>query len=361
MIRIGIVGLGRMGLSHLSIVRPHPNVDVVGICDTSRFVLDVMRRYTGLRAFRDHRDLIESTAPDALVIATPSESHADICAYALERGIGTFLEKPLALTLESSGMLVGLAEQAAVTAQVGYHLRFVPSFEEVRRWLDLGLVGDVHHLRVSTHGPAVLRSRGKTWRARRSEGGGCLYDYASHAVNLATYYLGMPSHVAGAAMRSVFSEDADDEVYTTLHYTTGATGQLSANWSDASERKMSVRLEIWGKAGKIVADRQECGLYLREKPGAETDFHAGWNVRHMSDLTAPVRYYVRGEEYTHQLDHFIESVEARRTESRNNFAAAHETDVVLEMIRLDAESGGRTPVPPAAAAQETQGTEGHPS
>jgi len=357
MIRIGVVGLGRMGLSHLSIVRPHPEVEVVGVCDTSRFVLDVMKRYTGLQGFRDYGALVESASPDALVVATPSGSHAQICEYALERGVSTFLEKPLALTLESGRRLVELAERSSLVTQVGYHFRFVPSFEEARRWLDRGLIGRVHHFRVAAYGPTVLRPRGKTWRARRSEGGGCLYDYASHAANLVTYYFGAPEAVGGTVVRSVFSEDVDDEVYATLYYPGGLTGQLCANWSDASQRKMSMRFEIWGTEGKIIADRQECQLFLGNEPESASGLHAGWNVRHVSDLIPPVRYYVRGEEYTRQLDHFVESVAQKRLDNTNSFASAFETDVALEMIRVDADRASRTSVPDAGSV--ATGTASH--
>lgn len=342
MIRVGVIGLGRMGLSHLSIIRPHPEVEVVGVCDTSRYVLDVMRKYTGVHGFRDHRALVEYATPDALVVATPSGSHAEICEYALEHGVSTFIEKPLTLTLASGRRLVDLAQRAALVAQVGYHFRFVPSFEQAKRYVDGGFIGDIHHFQVTAAGPTVLRSRGRTWRAKRSEGGGCLYDYASHAANLVTYFFGMPEAVGGAVMRSVFSDDVDDEVYATLYYSSGLAGQLSANWSDTTQRKMSMRVDIWGTEGKIVADRQECQLFLRTEPDSESELHSGWNVMRLPDLIPPVRYYVRGEEYTRQLDHFVDSVASKSGERTNSFASAFETDVVLEMIKVDADQGGRT-------------------
>lgn len=345
-VRIGVIGLGRMGLSHLSILRPHPGVDVVGISDTSRYLLDVMKRYTGLPVYRDHRALIESAAPDAVVVATPTGSHASICEPIVESGVGVFLEKPLTLSVESGERIVELARRHAVTTQVGYHFRFVPSFQEVRRWLRAGHLGHVHHFHVAAHGPAVVRPQGTTWRARKSEGGGCLYDYASHAVDLANFLFGLPDDVGGSIVRSIFSKDVDDEVYANLYYGAGLTGQLSANWSDATQRKMSVRVEVWGTGGKITADRQECHVFLRNEPPADSGLRAGWNVRHVPDLIEPVRYYVRGEEYTLQLDRFVESVAMGRIDEDYSFASAHETDVVLDRIRRDADA--RAPTGPAS-------------
>ena len=70
--------------------------------------------------------------------------------------------------------------------------------------------------------------------------------------------------MSGVVRNSVFSRDVDDEVYGTLHFADGASGQLCVNWSDESFRKMSTKISVWGTNGRITADRQECQLYLRE-------------------------------------------------------------------------------------------------
>jgi predicted dehydrogenase len=110
----------------------------------------------------------------------------------------------------------------------------------------------------------VLRRKGGTWRSAKNEGGGALYDYACHAIDLVDFIFATPSAVSGVVRNSVFSRDVDDEIYSTLHFDNGASGQLSVNWSDESFRKMSTKISIWGSNGRVTADRQECQLYLRE-------------------------------------------------------------------------------------------------
>jgi predicted dehydrogenase len=134
-------------------------------------------------------------------------------------------------------------------------------------------------------------------------------------------------------MRSVFSKGVDDEVYATLYHADGLTGQVCINWSDDTHRKMSLRVEAWGKNGKINADRQECQLHVRDE---------GWKVSYTTELTRPVRYYVRGEEYSAQLDYFIDCIARGEQQNVNSFAAALETDLVLDMLQRDASLGPRT-------------------
>jgi predicted dehydrogenase len=152
----------------------------------------------------------------------------------------------------------------------------------------------------------------------------------------------MPSGVGGSVIHRVFSNGVDDEVYSTLYFPDGLSGQLCINWSDETHRKMSMRAEVWGKNGKINADRQECQVYLRSGSFPDLKLAEGWNLRYATDLTQPVRYYVRGEEYSAQMDYFVDCIESGTLENVNSFAAGLETDVVLEMLQRDAELGPRT-------------------
>lgn len=341
MLRVGIIGVGKMGLSHLSIINTHPSVRVVGLCDATGYVLDVMSKYTGVDVYANYRDLLDRAKPDAVIIATPSRTHGEIARHALERRVHVFVEKPFCLSIAEGQGLVALAAKFKAVNQVGYHYRFVGTFQETKRLLERGVIGETHNFRVEAYGPVVLQPKGSTWRSSKSEGGGCLYDYASHGANLANYLFGMPSGVGGSVIHGVFSKRVDDEVYSTLYYPGGLSGQLCINWSDETHRKMSMRVEVWGKNGKISADRQECHVYLRSGSFPDLKLVEGWNVRYTTDLTQPVRYYVRGEEYSAQMDYFVDCIESGRLENLNSFAAGLETDMVLDMLQRDAELGPR--------------------
>src|SRR5688500_19038317 len=97
MVRVGVIGAGKMGLSHLAILRAHPDVEIVGFCDSLGYLLDVLEKYTGVRKFTDAARLFDER-PDAVLIATPSASHVALVGEALGRGIHVFCEKPLTLS-----------------------------------------------------------------------------------------------------------------------------------------------------------------------------------------------------------------------------------------------------------------------
>ncbi|MGC3953805.1 MAG: Gfo/Idh/MocA family oxidoreductase [Propionicimonas sp.] len=339
MVKVAVIGLGKMGISHLSMVRALPGVEVVGIVDTTTYLLGVLKKYTGMSTYTSIDKLLAAEKPDAAIVATPSRLHYPMVKQLLEAGVAVFCEKPFTLSGAEGEELVQLAAAKRLVTQVGYHNRFVGAFGEVKRLLDAGAIGTVTHGLAESYGPVVLKPQGGTWRSKSSEGGGCLYDYAAHPLNLINWYLGEPIGVGGTVLNSVFSAEIDDEVSSTLYYDQGRTVSVSVNWSDESVRKMTTRITLWGTGGRIFADRQEIQVYLREDTTIPEGYRPGWNVRYTTELTQPVEFYLRGEEYTAQLAHFVERVGSGTLEGENTFASALVTDKLIERMVEDSRRG----------------------
>lgn len=341
MIDVAVVGLGKMGLSHLSIINALPEFKVAAICDTSALVGGVIEKYGSLRYYSDYDEVIARPDLQAVIIATPTRAHEPMVQAAFDRGLHVFCEKPLSLSADASDRLAAIARSKGLVAQVGYHNRFVGTFAEVGRLLAAGAVGRVSHVLAEAYGPVVLKPSKATWRSQAGEGGGCLYDYAAHPLNLLNWYFGRPSGVGGAVLKSGFSKQVDDEVYATLGFDGGVTGQVSVNWSDASVRKMTTRVTVWGERGKIYVDRQELQAFFNPGATPPAGYESGWNVKYITELTPPVSFYLRGEEYSAQLESFGQSILCGEGAQENDFAGSADTDATIEMIRAAALSGDR--------------------
>jgi predicted dehydrogenase len=339
MIRVALIGLGKMGLSHHAIINSHPDVNLVAVCDTSGYMLDVLNKYVGIKCYTDYKKMLNEEQLDAVFIATPSRFHGEMVKAALDMNTHVFCEKPFCLDLDNGQQLMELAESKGLINQVGYHYRFVATFQEMKRLVDANAIGQIHHVRAEAYGPVVLKPKGSTWRASKNEGGGCLYDYACHGIDLVNYIVGRPHSVGGTVLNKIFSRDVEDEVYSTFFYPDGKTGQIAANWSDESYRKMSTIITIWGSNGKITADRQEVNIYLRDGANETLNLNKGWNTRYTTELTKEVWYYLRGEEYSAQIDHFFQSIKSGCCDTRSTFRSALEADLVASMMMKDADSG----------------------
>lgn len=348
-----MVGLGKMGLSHLAIVRAHPDVELVAACDTTTYLTDILTKYSNLKCYASFDEILAKEQLDALLVATPSTLHAGMVTKALERGLHVFCEKPFVLDSNDGQRLVDLAEQKGRVSQVGYHYRFVGAFKEAARIVKSGALGKIHHVRAEAYGPVVLRQKGMTWRSAKNQGGGALYDYACHAIDLVNFVFEAPTSVRGSVLNRIFSNDVEDEVYCSFEFADGASGQLAVNWSDESYRKMSTKISVWGTNGRITADRQECQIFLRQPHPSLPGIEEGWTVRYTTDLTEEVWYYLRGEEYSAQIDYFVQSIKEKRTNGQNSFKSALATDKIVEMILSESETGEKAPVPAARAASRT--------
>jgi len=333
MIRVGVIGLGKMGISHLAILNAHPDIEIGAVCDSNKYVLDGLAKYTGLETYSDYHATLRDANLDAVLIATPSALHAPMVQAAFDTNLHVFCEKPFCLNANESRDLAKLAEQRQRVGQVGYHNRFVASFAEAKRLIDVGALGTVSHVFAEAYGAVVTKPQGSSWRTQRIAGGGCLYDYAAHPINLVNWLLGTPTAVSGVVLNSIYSSETDDEVYGTMSFEDGATAQISVNWSDPSVRKMTTRLTVWGSKGKLHCDRQELQLYLHAGGDATpTGYRAGWNVRYTTELTPEVDFYLRGEEYSAQIWHWINAIKTGDLTGENSLSSAAETDQTLEMF-----------------------------
>jgi scyllo-inositol 2-dehydrogenase (NADP+) len=175
-------------------------------------------------------------------------------------------------------------------------------------------------------------------------------DYAAHPLNLLNWYFGPSTGCDSALLTKIFSKGVEDEVYASLRYGE-ASAQLSVNWSDASQRKMTTQISVWGDKGKLYADRQEIRAFFWDASAAPEGYGEGWNTRYTTDLTQPVEFYIRGEEYSAQLETFRDRVAGTSTAEVNSFAQSAETDTTIQMIK-DAAAGVPMPGRPATAAND---------
>lgn len=334
MIKGAIIGLGKMGISHAAIVGAHPDVEMVAVCDTSSLVLDAFKKFSAVRTYNSYKELIEKETLDFVLVATPTRFHYPIAKLALEKGLHVFCEKPFSLTAAEGEELADIAQNKVLVNQVGYHNHFIGTFRAMRRLLKAGVLGELVHFVGEAYGPVVTKEKGGTWRSKPEEGGGCLYDYASHVINLIQEIIGRPVKASGSQLKNIYSNGVEDAVYGTLHLENGISGLLSVNWSDETFRKMSTSITVQGKNGKIECDATEIKIYLKEASPKEK-LEKGWTIKYITDLAIPVNFYLRGEEYSAQIDNFIDCIKTKRQTVYNTFEQGLYTDKVIEMIISD--------------------------
>jgi len=335
-IRVGIIGAGRMGITHYAILNSHPDLVITAVVDTTPMVNALIEKYMDVRTYKNYSTMLDRESLDAIVLCTPPALNYEILLAANRKGVHVFVEKPGTLSAAQAVEVAEIFEARGLVNQVGYVSRFNDVFGKVKHLIEQRVVGEVIRFRTEMYSRTVIREDGgSSWRTTREQGGGATYEMASHAIDLANYFFGRPDAVAGTCLSRVFSRRVEDVISSSLLYRNGVVGSLYVNWSDESYRKPTAKFEIFGKLGRILADQYGLKVHLGV-PNEENGLREGWTSLSITDVFTSVPFYVRGIEFTAQLYHFVDCVKAgAATKCRCTFRNAADTLKVIEEMFLD--------------------------
>src|SRR3954467_2622186 len=152
---VALIGSGRMGSFHAeTLARRLPGARLAAVADAAPGAADRLVGAVGAgRAYRDAAQLWDDPDVDAVVIATPARTHADLVVAAADAGKGVFCEKPMAVPLPDADRAIDAARRAGVVLQVGFNRRFAPDWVAARALLDAGTLGTPRLLRSLTRDP----------------------------------------------------------------------------------------------------------------------------------------------------------------------------------------------------------------
>ena len=255
--RVAVIGTGRMGSRHAANLASGavPGAQLAAICDIDPSVRAKAESKWGVKTFADHRELIDSGAADAVVVATPHYSHVEICSHAIEAGVHTLVEKPISVTAQSARQLIDVAHRHGdVIFGIVYNQRTNPLYARAKALVGSGQLGEI--VRADFTVTDWYRSQFyydmNGWRASWSgEGGGTLINQCVHQLDLLQWILGMPSEVT-CKCRTVGRHISTENDVTALF---GYDGFDCSFRASTHELPGVNRLEIAGTKGLLTVTR----------------------------------------------------------------------------------------------------------
>jgi myo-inositol 2-dehydrogenase/D-chiro-inositol 1-dehydrogenase len=250
-IGLGVIGAGRIGRLHAgNLARRTLGVELCGIADPRLEAAESCAAFCKTRAFADWRRLLEDALVRAVVVCSPTDTHAAILEAAADAGKHVFCEKPIDLDLERARQAVAAVEGAGLLLQVGFNRRFDPTFRRIGDLVRAGDIGVPQLVRITSRDPApppleYVRSSG-----------GLFLDMTIHDLDMARY-------LANAEVEEVFARASNlvdprigeagdvDTAAIVLRFETGALALI-----DNSRRAVygyDQRLEVFGPKGCLTA------------------------------------------------------------------------------------------------------------
>ena len=332
-VRIGIIGMGRMGITHYSIINTHPSVEIVSVSDTSELILKMLKKYTpNLKTYANYKDLLMAKDVDGIIVCTPSFLHHPICKMACENGVAVFCEKPFTTDPKLAYELADMFEAKGLVNQVGYVNRFDPVWNTVKDYLQKGLIGKVAHVNAQFYSATITAPQKKEgWRSKRENGGGATYEMGAHIIDLMEYFFGKPEKLYGSVLDYIYSDKVEDICSAEIAYPGGTNVSLHVDWSDFTYRKPMMKVDIMGDKGKIQADFYGYKVYLREENKAEC-LPKGWTTVPMNMIPVKADYYVRGVGFTNQLYTFADAIKENKKAVGCSFREAADSQELIDGI-----------------------------
>jgi len=272
---IAVLGAGRIGVCHArNVARAVPGARLVGVADIDLAAAEraVDAAGTG-RATTRYDELLAEPAVDAVIVATPTATHAALMADAARAGKHILCEKPIALTVEETRATIESVRHADVLVQIGFNRRFDPPFVRAREAIARGDIGQPWMVKLVGRDPRLAPL------SYLAASGGQFKDQAIHEFDAARWLIGREVEEV-YAMGAVLVDPAVGELgdvdtaLTTLRFAGGTLGQV-----DSCRRSVygyDIRAEVLGSEGALmIGDGRRTAVTLLEPNRASHD-HVDW-------------------------------------------------------------------------------------
>ena len=249
MIRIAMLGAGRVGQVHTRSIAENPEAELALVVDPIEAAASALGNEHGSPWSLDPEDAFSDASIDAVVIGTPTNTHIDMLLRAVDADKKILLEKPIDLDLDRIDAAWAAIEPKAPFVMLGFCRRFDPSFREVRQRVADGEIGPIRSLRITSRDPAPPPA------AYLSVSGGMFKDMTVHDFDMARYQLGdiVSVHAMGSANDDAAFVDAGDHAQAVLTMQAANGALCTIVNSRSCAYGYDQRLEAFGDAGSLEA------------------------------------------------------------------------------------------------------------
>jgi myo-inositol 2-dehydrogenase / D-chiro-inositol 1-dehydrogenase len=300
MIRIAVLGCGRIGAMHAANIAAHPRARLAAVQDINRAAAESVAASTGAQVIESAAAVFASPDVDAVLIATATDTHADLLEQAVAAGKPVLCEKPIDLSLSRVNRCAETIRGATLPIQIDFVRRFDPGHKAVHDAVRAGDIGELHQVIVTSRDPGLAPE------SYLRVSGGILRDMTIHDFDMARYILGEePAEVFAAGSRLVapaLMEKLRDYDTISVLVTTASGKQAMIINSREAAYGYDQRVEAFGTKGMAVSENRR-------------PHHMVLSGKGFADHGAPLlNFFIERyrEAFDAEISAFIEAVETRR-------------------------------------------------
>ncbi|MGY4752551.1 inositol 2-dehydrogenase [Pannonibacter sp. Q-1] len=255
MLKIAVLGCGRIGRMHAANIAAHPRAELAAVFDIHRASAEQVAAHYGVVAAESADEVFASTAVDAVLVATVTETHADYIEKAVAAGKPVLCEKPIDLSLDRVNRCADAIRSKDVPVQIGFNRRFDPGHRAAWNAVRSGEIGELHQVIISSRDP------GMPPRSYYETAGGLFRDMTIHDFDLARFMLGEEPEevfaVGGRLIDPTLMDELNDYDSVMVIMRTASGKQCHINNSRTSTYGYDQRVELLGTAGMVISGNRK--------------------------------------------------------------------------------------------------------
>lgn len=251
--KLGLIGAGRIGKLHGELITYHvPGADVVSVSDVETSHVTEWANKLGIeKVTSDYRDILNDESIDGVIIASSTDTHADLIIESAKAGKHIFCEKPIDFDVDKIKLALNTVEENGVKLQLGFNRRFDHNFKAVRDMVDSEKIGDVHIVKITSRDPAPPPV------SYIKVSGGLFLDMTIHDFDMARYLSGSEVEEVFAYGTNLVSDEIKeagdiDTAIINLKFANGAMGVIDN--SREAVYGYDQRVEVFGSKGVALAE-----------------------------------------------------------------------------------------------------------
>ena len=322
--RVAVVGLGKIGLLHASILNVFPDVQLAALCDKSTMIRNFCKRIFNKVHVVDDVEKLSGLDLDMVYVTTPILFHSLVTRNIYLKGLArnVFVEKTLASSYREAKELCELAQSFGGINMVGYMRRFAVTFRRAKKLLDQKILGEVTSFEAHAYSSDFL---GIKKSSKASASGEALCDSGCHVIDLALWFFS-DLQVDSAKLQPLTERCCENSVYFRVEGSNGLEGEFRVSRCMENYRMPEMGLLIRGSRGTIKVNDDK--VELKPDDGKSSTWFR-------QDLHDNVLFWLGAPEYFREDDYFVKSVLENRN-AEPSFCTASKVDYLIDQVRLGA-------------------------
>ena len=261
-LKFALIGTGGIAQTYAQAFQQSTCCQLIAVADINQDSAKAFAEPFGAKSFSDYKILGENTELDAVIVATPPNTHPEIAMYFMRRGVHVLCEKPLCLSVAEARSMIQTAEETNVVFTMATKFRYCEDVVKAKAILASGVLGEIVQFENAFTAKVDMSRR---WNSvKEIAGGGVLIDNGTHSVDIIRYFLGAISEVLAVETSGTQNLPVDENVKLLARTANGVVASVDLTWG--INKELPNFISIYGTNGTLHIGWRESKYKLNSSP-----------------------------------------------------------------------------------------------